>query len=401
MNAHLLLDTALTACSVPVVGWTGYLFALTVASARGPSPTPPDPRIRFVVVVPAHDEERNIAATVRSLLDTDYPGELRRVLVVADNCTDATADRARAAGATVLERNDSSKRGKGYALSFAFDHVLGEGMADAVVVVDADSEVSSNLLRAFAGRLQAGAPAVQARYGVRNRDASWRTRLIAIALGMFHDLRSLARERLGVSCGLRGNGMGFTAALLREVPHDAYSIVEDVEYGIRLGRLGHRVWYVDEAHVLGEMVATESESRSQRRRWEGGRWQLARKHGGRLLADALRHRDPLLFDLAMDVLVPPLSYVALAAVAGTAASAIAVLAGAASPWVLAPWTLSLAFLGAYAVRGVVLSGAGARGFFDLAAAPVYVGWKVILAFRGDKKSKDEWVRTARATEKRP
>jgi hypothetical protein len=227
---------------------------------------------------------------------------------------------------------------------------------------------------------------------------------MAIGLGAFHDLRSLGRERLGVSCGLRGNGMGFTRALLRDVPHDAFSIVEDVEYGIRLGRLGHRVWYVDEAEVLGEMVATEAESRSQRSRWEGGRWQLARKHGPKLLLDALRERKPLLLDLAMDMLVPPLSYIALAAAAGTAVTAAAVVLGLAHPVVLVPWGMSVVFVGAYVARGTVLSGAGWRGFVDLAAAPVYVTWKVALAARGSKKKsapQGEWVRTARTGERAP
>ncbi|HEY4014160.1 MAG TPA: glycosyltransferase family 2 protein [Polyangiaceae bacterium] len=404
MPLRPFVDIALIAASAPVVAWTGYLFTLTVMSRRDAPEPPPEPRLRFDIVVPAHNEEKNIASTVRSLLATDYPPEMRRVIVVADNCSDATAERARAAGATAIERKDPSRRGKGYALAFAFEHILREGVADAVVVVDADSEVSPNFLRAFAGRFQAGAPAVQARYGVRNREASWRTRLMAIGLGAFHDLRSLGRERLGVSCGLRGNGMGFTRALLRDVPHDAFSIVEDVEYGIRLGRLGHRVWYVDEAEVLGEMVATEAESRSQRSRWEGGRWQLARKHGPKLLLDALRERKPLLLDLAMDMLVPPLSYIALAAAAGTAVTAAAVVLGLAHPVVLVPWGMSVVFVGAYVARGTVLSGAGWRGFVDLAAAPVYVTWKVALAARGSKKKsapQGEWVRTARTGERAP
>src|SRR6185295_741988 len=135
-------------------------------------------------------------------------------------------------------------------------------------------------------------------------EASCRTRLMEIALSLFHDVRSLARERLRVSCGLRGNGMCFTGAVLAEVPHDAFSIVEDVEYGLRLGRAGHRVWYVDEAEALGDMVATSAESRSQRRRWEGGRLALAKMHAPGLLRDALAKRSLMLFDLAMDILVP-------------------------------------------------------------------------------------------------
>jgi cellulose synthase/poly-beta-1,6-N-acetylglucosamine synthase-like glycosyltransferase len=403
-----LIDLALLLPAVPVVACTGYLFGLTALSGRTEPPPYPDPRLKFVVVVPAHDEETSITATVKSLLAVDYPRDLFQVLVVADNCKDRTAEVARAAGATVLERSHATLRGKGYALQFAFDRILEEGAADAVVVVDADTEVTPNLLRAFAARFEDGASAVQAEYGVRNPEASWRTRLMHIALSTFHDLRSLGRERLGVSCGLRGNGMGFRAAVLKEVPHDAFSIVEDVEYGIRLGRAGHRVHYVHEARVLGEMVATEKESRSQRTRWEGGRWALMKLHGLPLLREAIQKGDKVLFDLAADVLVPPLSYVALATAAGCAASGFAVVFLGASPWVLVPWGASAAMLAAYVARGVVLSGSGARGFVDLATAPAYVGWKVALAIKtratnaanGGKKS-DEWVRTARVNERAP
>jgi cellulose synthase/poly-beta-1,6-N-acetylglucosamine synthase-like glycosyltransferase len=391
------LIALLVAFAVPVFACALYLMVLTLLSTRRPPPVADEPKLRFDIVVPAHNEERSIASTVTNLSQLDYPPELRRILTVADNCTDETAEAARAAGATVLLRNDATKRGKGYALSFAFERSASDGFADAVIVVDADTHVSPNLLRAFSVRFAAGASAVQARYGVRNPDASWRTRLMAIALAIFHDLRSLGRERLALSCGLRGNGMGFRTALLHEVPHDAFSVVEDVEYGIRLGRKGYRVWYVDEASVLGEMVATEKESRSQRQRWEGGRLKLALAFGPPLLTESMRGRDAVLFDLAMDVLVPPLSYLALATLTGTAVAAVAVALGMASGWVLAPWALSTAFLAAYVSRGVLLSGAGARGFLDLAAAPVYVAWKLALSLRG--KRSEEWIRTARASEK--
>ena len=170
--------------------------------------------MRFAVVVPAHNEQDGIAATVENLLAVDYPKELFSVVVVADNCSDETAARAEKAGARVFVRHDDKLRGKGYALAHAFERLAAE--VDAIVVVDADTVVSPNLLLAFAARIQAGAKAVQADYAVRNPNAAWRTRLMAIAFGAFHVLRSLARERMGLSAGLRGNGMCFTTALLKK-----------------------------------------------------------------------------------------------------------------------------------------------------------------------------------------
>jgi cellulose synthase/poly-beta-1,6-N-acetylglucosamine synthase-like glycosyltransferase len=395
-----LLDALLLVGMLPVLLACGYLLLLTVLSRRRPAPPPPEPARRFDLVVPAHNEEAGIARTVENLSRVEWPGALRRILVVADNCSDATAERAREAGARVLERHDTERRGKGYALAYAFERSQADGFAEAVVVIDADTVVSPNLLAAFARRLEDGAQAVQAHYGVMNPTASWRTRLMTVALGMFHKVRSLGREALGVSCGLRGNGMCFTHAVLRQVPHDAFSIVEDLEYGIRLGRAGHRVTYAWEAEVLGEMVSSEKASRSQRRRWEGGRVQMMKLHGMPLLKDAVRQRSGVLLDLAMDVLVPPLSWVVL----GTG---LAWLAAAGLSWgvgrpLVSLWAASAGGVGvgAYVLRGWWVSGVGARGLLDLMWAPVYVLWKVWLVLRGPEEKKGEWVRTTREAERR-
>jgi cellulose synthase/poly-beta-1,6-N-acetylglucosamine synthase-like glycosyltransferase len=388
------LDVACTLLALPVVVTSGYLAALAAVARRSAPPAPAAPRLRFDVVVPAHDEETTITETVRSLLGMEYPRELYRVLVVADNCDDRTAEVAAAAGACVLVRRDAA-RGKGHALAYAFERVLADGFADAVVVVDADSVVDRNLLSAFGARFTAGARAVQARYGVRNPAASWRTSLMALALGLFHVERSMARERLGLSCGLRGNGMGFTCELLREAPHRACSIVEDMEYGVALGLAGHRVQYVDEARVLGEMPSSAGAARSQRRRWEGGRLALARTHLRPLLALAVKRRDPVLLDLAMDLIVPPLSYLALACLAGTVWSGLAFRYGIGGRPAFWLWAASAAGLLVYVARGWAVSGVGARGGVDLARAPFYLVWKVALLFDRAQPAREEWVRTSR------
>jgi 1,2-diacylglycerol 3-beta-glucosyltransferase len=383
-----VFDLLLFALGVPVLLASVYLFVATLLSARLAPPVLNADGRRFRFVVPAHNEAAGIAATVKSLLAVDYPRMLFDVVVVADNCNDDTAKEARAAGATVLERQNAELRGKGYALAHAFD-ALPEDV-DAVVVIDADTLVSPNILRAFCARRDLGALAVQADYAVRNPDAGWRPRLMAIAFGAFHIVRSRARERLRVSCGLRGNGMCFSAALLKEVPHNAFSVVEDVEYGLRLGEAGHRVFYADEAHVYGEMVSSASASSSQRRRWEEGRRELVRKHCTRMLRLAFGQRKLLPLDLALDLLIPPLSRIAVLAVVGCIAA-----------WALSfrlsllSFVFCISALAVYVLRGWMVSGTGARGLLDLALAPLYVLWKASLRLRRSPSATQTWVRTKR------
>ncbi|MCC7053617.1 MAG: glycosyltransferase [Gemmatimonadaceae bacterium] len=388
-------DVILLLLALPVLLATGYLACLTLLSARGTPPAPDESTV-FDVIVPAHNEAAGIAATVASLRALSYPAERFRILVIADNCTDDTAERARAAGATVLERRHATERGKGYALAHAYAASAAHGQASAVVVVDADTSVSPNLLTAFSARFVAGAEAVQAEYGVRNANASWRTRLMVIALTMFHTVRSLGRERLGLSCGLRGNGMGFTAALLQRVPPRAFSIVEDVEYGIALGLAGTRVVHVPEAEVRGDMPASAAASRSQRERWEGGRLALIREHVPRLVA-AAREAGRVPLDLAADLLVPPLTTLGAITGAGLLAALVALSRGAAGGMAVIPWMLATAALAAYVVRGAVLSGTGPRAVLDLLWAPVFAVWKLTLLLKPTRRS-GEWVRTTRSDE---
>lgn len=388
-----LLQLLLFALALPIAAACLYLLAFTLLSQR-PEPGPRSSRrMKFDIVVPAHDEAAIIEGVVASLRRLDWPEDGFRVLVVADNCSDNTAALARGAGAVVLERQDSEHRGKGYALEFGFAASRRDARAYAVVVVDADTEVSPNLLEAFAGRIEAGAKAVQAHYGVLNAQDSWRTRLMAIALGCFHRVRSRGRERLGLSCGLRGNGWCVTHRLLRAVPYRAYSLAEDIEYGIDLALAGHRIHHADEAQVDALMVSAEAAANTQRRRWEDGRRQLIRARLGPLLRAASRPDGAVCFDLALDLLMPPLSWVLLGVVA------LLALAGLALPWVpeAAPWFLvglaCAASLLLHVLRGWQLSGVGWRGIFDLLHVPFFVLWKLLLMLR--RHDSAQWIRTRR------
>jgi cellulose synthase/poly-beta-1,6-N-acetylglucosamine synthase-like glycosyltransferase len=388
-----LTNLILLTLSVPAAAVALYLLLLTVLSSRAAPRKRSSGQLRFDVIVPAHDEAAVIERVVASLRSLDWPTDRFRVIVVADNCGDATATLARAAGAEVLERRDGMRRGKGYALELAFRVSRERAWASAVVVVDADSVVSANLLEAFAVRIEGSATAVQAHYHVLNAGASWRTRLMSIALASFHQVRSRARERLQLSCGLRGNGWCVTHRLLREVPYQAFSVTEDLEYGIALGMAGHRVQYADEAGVAAAMVSDALAAGTQRQRWEGGRFRLIRDKSPALLRAAIGPGGRVCLDLALDLLVLPLSYVALnVAVLILLAGLASLRVPAMAPWlwlgVASAWCLAL-----YVLRGWKLSGVGIRGLLDLARVPHFILWKVLLMLRA--RTSEEWIRTKR------
>ena len=232
-------------------------------------------------MIPAHDEEGVIGATVRSCRALDYDPGLFSIHVIADNCTDSTAREAREAGALVVERYDPTLRSKGHALEYFFTEVP-EGRPDAghdaVVLIDADTNVDPGLLKAFDRALGEGKDWVQGYYTVRNPDASWRTRMMTYAFSLANGVWMLGLDRLGLGVGLRGNGMCFSSSGLRRVPWEAYGLVEDMEFAQILRVRGERVRFEPEARVFGEMVSRGgSGAASQRQRWEVGRRSLRGK----------------------------------------------------------------------------------------------------------------------------
>jgi 1,2-diacylglycerol 3-beta-glucosyltransferase len=393
---NLLIVLVLLVLALPAALACAYLLAQTLMSASLPSPPASARRLRFDIVVPAHNEAAGIAHTIANLRQLDWPTDLYRIVVVADNCTDATAALASAAGANVIERHDPNLRGKGYALQFAFQRSRVDAWADAIVIVDADSEVTPNLLEAFASRIERGAHALQARYGVLNPWGSWRTRLLTVAIGSVDTLRSRARERWRVSCGLRGNGWCATRQLLEQVSYNAFSLTEDLEYGIALGLAGYRVHYASEAEAAQDMTASPQAVRTQRRRWEVGRFRLIRSRTLPLLRAALQLRSAVCLDLAFELLLLPLSYVALGVgILLTSAILATWWHPGFMPWIWFSIACVLTLV-AYVMRGWQLSGMGARGLLDLLGAPAFVAWKLLLMLR--RSEPVGWVRTER---KRP
>ncbi|WP_152412809.1 glycosyltransferase family 2 protein, partial [Nitrolancea hollandica] len=376
---------------------TGYLLillaaALTQRRARPPAPADNN-HLRFIILIPAHDEELGIRDTLASLHGLEYPTDHIEIIVIADNCRDRTADLARAAGATVFERYDAHRQGKGHALSWALDRLRDDRPeAGALLFLDADCRVSPNLLTALDARLRTGAEAVQSNYLVANPGESWTSGLRFAAFALINTVRPLGLSALGLSSGLFGTGMGFRRALLDEVPWDAVSLAEDGEYHCRLVETGRRVIFAPEAWVSSSMPTSLRQARGQQLRWEGGRWDLIRRRTPKLALDGLRRRDLRRLHTALVPLIPPQS---LHLAANVGAGLLALMLRSPAGRKLA--AVNLIGQTSYITGGLLLVRAPASVYRALAMAPILTGWKLwlyarILAGRSPKN----WVRTERA-----
>jgi cellulose synthase/poly-beta-1,6-N-acetylglucosamine synthase-like glycosyltransferase len=344
---------------------------------------------RVAVIVPAHNEVPNIASCVQSLLDADH-GEMQvSIYVIADNCTDDTALVAEDAGANVLIRSNEVERGKGYALHFAFTHMERLDY-DCILVVDADTAVATNFIVAAAGALRDGAHAVQARYLVHNLDAGMRTRLMGLALRAFNVVRPLGRERLGLSAGILGNGFGLRMETLKAVPYLASSVVEDLEYHLKLVQAGYRVEFVNETAVFGEMPVRGEGVKTQRSRWEGGRLRMLQERGPELLRGVLSGRLIFLEPLLELLLLPLALHVTLLAIAISTPQ----------PLVRSFGLAGAAVVVLHLIAAIVVGGGSWRDVGTLAVAPFYILWKLtqIPSLLRNSRSDNTWVRTKRSAE---
>lgn len=380
---------------------TVYLLALALAAADAlrrppagePAPPPGDLALRLVVVIPAHDEQSGIGDTLASLELVDYPPHRRRTLVVADNCSDLTAEHARSLGAEVWERVDTQRRGKGHALAWAIARLLAEqeDELDAVVVLDADCVVSHNLLRAIDSSLRAGASVAQVSYEVANPSESRASALRFAAFALMDRVRPLGKHHLGLSCGLFGSGMAFERDLLRRIPWTATGLTEDGEYHMRLVAAGERVHFLEHAWVRSAMPTSLAASATQQARWEQGKLDMVRGWTPRLLASGLARRDPVRVHAALEQLVPPQSLL----VAGSLASSLAgALLGSRALRRVA--TLTLAGQLVFVLSGLRLVRAPLRVYLALLGAPLLVATKLALyAQLLRRRGPSTWVRTTR------
>lgn len=389
-----VLTTMLLAGEAGLAATVSYLLLLTAAAPFAKRETPArngGPTSRFAIMVPAHNEERLLPQLLLNLRQLDYPRELYAVHVVADNCTDRTAELGRQGGAVVHERFNSELRGKGHALEWLLQQIwAGQETYDAIAVLDADSVVSPNFLRVMDARLARGERVIQGYYAVRQPEGSQSAGIRAVALTVLHYLRPQGRMALGGSTGLKGNGMVFADDILREHRWSA-SLTEDIEYHMELILAGERAMFAPDAVVWAEMPDSLGAAQTQNERWEKGRMEMIRRFVPGLLGQAVRRRSFLLFDAAVEQLIPPFSVV-------TGASAAVLLAALAlrSSHGVALATYIVLGQVVYIFVGLALARAPVEVYRSLLFAPAYVAWKIWLYVRlllGLKPS--SWVRTAR------
>ncbi len=344
---------------------------------------------RFALLVPARNEEQALPALLASLDALDYPRTLLDTMVIADNCTDATAAIARSSGVDVCERNDSERRGKGYALAFGLTQLAGDH--DAVVCIDGDCTVSPNLLRAFNEHLAAGEQVLQAYYNMKAADESSTAGVRSLALTLVHLVRPLGKSRFGGSTGLKGSGMCFSRDVIERVGWNVFGLAEDIEQHLALLRAGLRVDFVPEATVLGEAPSSLGSAHGQHSRWEAGRLSAARADALPLLADGVRSGSAAKVDAAIELLIPPLSVLAIAGFAG-----VPLALAARSRALLLIDGLGVAALSLYVASGFVVARTPPASIArSLVAAPGFAVWKARVYARALASKPAGWESTKR------
>jgi cellulose synthase/poly-beta-1,6-N-acetylglucosamine synthase-like glycosyltransferase len=264
------------------------------------------PLKRFAIFIPAHNEEVVIDNIVENLKQLNYPKDCYEVFVIADNCTDNTAGIASEAGANVLERFDDKKKGKGYALQWAFEQVLydEEKDYDAAVVFDADNLVSRNFLKEMNNKLCDGYKVVQGYIDSKNPDDSWITASYSIAFWSSNRLFQCARSYLGLSCEIGGTGFCMDVNVLKQIGWHATCLVEDLEFTMKLVLNNIKVGWAHKAIVYDEKPLKLVQSWKQRRRWMQGFADVCSRYFFKLLLKGIKERNMTLIDCAIYTLQP-------------------------------------------------------------------------------------------------
>jgi cellulose synthase/poly-beta-1,6-N-acetylglucosamine synthase-like glycosyltransferase len=374
-----MLLTILLLASAGVVAVPAVIFLVALLKGSGTPRTASggDGGVRrLLFLVSAHNEEVLIGECVRSLLGVEYPADSLLVVVIANNCTDRTAEVARAAGARVMERTDPVREGKPHALAWALERLRDEPY-DTCVVVDADSIAEPGFARGVNALGQLGENGAQAYFATWNEEESWLTLLAGIFARAKYEVLYPVKDRAGLNCPLTGNGMIFSAIPLKRDGWTAFSLTEDCELYADYTMKGRRIFFASGARLLSEEVRALRQGKSQRERWTQGRRAALRRYTPLLLrSDRIGWLQKLdaIFELGLPGPVVTASLAVVLAGLGL------LLLGGWMGWLIAAIALGSQLPLVSATVAVTLRHPHpGRVLSALARLPVYAAWRIGVA----------------------
>lgn len=346
---------------------------------------------RAAILIPAHDEAAGIGPTLDALLPQMSPQDV--VIVIADNCTDLTASRARCYPVTVLERHDIAHRGKGYALAHALDW-LQSNPVDVVVVLDADCWMPAPSFQRLVSLTHESGRPVQSAYLMLPPDSpQGPIHLAMMAFTLKNLCRPLGWHRLGFPCSLNGSGMAFPWNTLKSVSLANGRLAEDRWLTVDLALKGHFALFCESARTSSRFPADSEAQVAQRQRWLQGHIEVILFQAPRLLLEAMLGRSLNALALAADLMVPPLVLLTLASVAILLVAGVAFCFGSTSgPMLLVAGALwAAAILSGFALNQ--------QGGFPSGKDLVLSGHSLAKQIPGYLKSllrrQRQWIRTPR------
>jgi len=349
---------------------------------------------RFVIIIPAHNEELFIGRILNSLKEQSYPQESFRIIVVADNCSDKTAAIASINNADVLERKSSKYKGKGYAIKYAIDNALDDNY-DALFIIDADSILQTDGLINLNKHILKNDKIIQCNNAVANPADSWFSQLMDVSRTISNEILEPAKEKLGLSSHLMGNGMCFHRKIIDKYGWDAFTVGEDWEYYAKIINEGKRIAFAQHVRVYHQESTSLKQATPQRMRWSSGRFAILWQYGLGLFSRGLLEKNLLKFDASLPLILPNPSLAMNLTVLGFFSSLFFSLLHKNNTLIF--WYSSLMlFHFIIFVTGVFYTRNKLRSFLSIFIAPLFLAWKMvidILSLVGIGRKK--WVRTNR------
>lgn len=402
MSTILGLLTFLILISLTLVGLYQWLLAAIAIVRRERTTVEVNnlPTTRFLVLMPAHNEEVCLKSTLTSLLSTRYPKELVRIVVIADRCTDGTVVIAKEMGVECLDRT-TGQPGKGPAIAWALDELKQKGSTfDALVIVDADTIVDSEIFVAFGRKLAGGHHVQQGYCYISNPWKSTFTRIIAVTSVMRNKLFYAGKNGAGLPAMLAGTGMCFSKRIVDQYGWTAFSVGEDWEFSAALVLAGEKISFNPAARVFQLESTGLRQASRQRLRWAGGRHAVVGESVSKLVKKSLKDCSLYSLDAALTLVAPNYSSQASLGLIALVGSWF-LLGDVMWAWLM-PWSLGvLASLGAYFLLGVAYTESPMKALVGVVLIPIFLPWRLVIEILGLLGyGRKVWFRTSRITTSR-